>query len=254
MHIEVKNKSWTQAQSFSDALGTHINPPVKISVVGSGGKTSTIMRLAEEQKALNRKVLVLTTTHMFTPQKYGVFSGLKRDVYNALEKDKIAIVGKLTDDGKIAFQGDTLYREFSAMADVVLIEADGSKQKPLKFPNEFEPVIPADTDVILVLSGLSSIGHLGKNICHRWILAKNALDINDDEALIKPAHLLTLLEKGYLIPLRERFPDVPLITVFNQADDGELLKIGRELTDKLKADIGIVSSLNGENNIRGLLL
>jgi hypothetical protein len=108
-------------------------------------------------------------------------------------------------------------------------------------------VIPSDTDVILVLSGLSSIGGFGKDICHRWSLAKKALDISDDEALIRPEHLYALLQKGYLIPLREKFPGIPVITVFNQADDANLVLIGKELTDKLKADIGIVSSLKGEN-------
>ncbi len=247
MQIEVKNIGWTKALSITDALGTLINPPIRIAVVGSGGKTSIIMRLAEEQKSLGRKVLVLTTTHMYKPQKYGVFSGLVRDVYNALQKDGIAVTGDITDDGKIAWQGDSIYREFAAMADVVLIEADGSKQLPVKFPNEYEPVIPADSDVILVVSGLSAIGRSGKDSCHRWALAKTALGISDDEALLEPTHLRILLEKGYLIPLHDKFPGIPVIPVFNQADDALLVKTCKELTEKLNPILGIVSSFKAEN-------
>lgn len=242
MHIEVKNKSWKMASSLSEALGPLITPPVRLSFVGSGGKTTTIMRIAEEQRELGRRVLVLTTTHMFTPPKYGVFSGLPTDVYNALEKDKIAITGALTDNGKIAWQGDELYREFSALADVVLIEADGSKQRPLKFPNEFEPVIPADTDALLVLAGLSALGRLGRDFCHRWELAKAAIGESSDETLLEKEHFISLMKKGYLFPLRDKFPEIPIITVFNQADDESLISIGKELTDRLNPDIGIVSS------------
>ena len=36
----------------------------RIAVVGGGGKTSLIFRLAEELKATGRKVIVTTTTHM----------------------------------------------------------------------------------------------------------------------------------------------------------------------------------------------
>ena len=102
MQIEVRNKSWTQASGITDALGEIIKPPVKLAFVGSGGKTTSIMCLAEEQRSLNRRVLVLTTTHMFMPPKYGVLSGLKSDVYNALQKDRIAVTGSPTGNGKIA--------------------------------------------------------------------------------------------------------------------------------------------------------
>jgi probable selenium-dependent hydroxylase accessory protein YqeC len=243
MRILVKNKTWRQTASFSKALAPLVKASTKIAVVGSGGKTSVIMRLAEEQKALNKKVLVLTTTHMYTPQQYGVFSGVVADVEKALQTNGIAIVGKETDGGKITWLGDELYDKIEQLADIILIEADGSKCLPLKYPNESEPVIPSDIDIILVVSGLSAIGLPAKEACHRWSLARQALSISDEDEILKPEHLRLLMKEGYLNPLRNKFPAAYVIPVFNQADDMTPTDMGKKIIDELKTEKGIVSSI-----------
>jgi probable selenium-dependent hydroxylase accessory protein YqeC len=40
----------------------------------------------------------------------------------------------------------------------LLIEADGSRQKPLKAPAEHEPPIPDFSDVVIYVAGLSALG------------------------------------------------------------------------------------------------
>lgn len=243
MRILVKNEEWKQAASFTEALSPLITAKTKIAVVGSGGKTSIIMHLAEEQKALNKRVLVLTTTHMYAPRQNGVFSGLAADVEKVLRADSIAIVGKKTDGGKITWVGDELYCEIAPMADIILIEADGSKELPLKYPNESEPVIPPDINIILVVSGLSAIGLPGEAACHRWALAKQKLHIMGEDEILKPEHLSLLMKEAYLNPLHNRFPSACVIPIFNQADDEALSDIGKKIIDELKPEMGIVSSL-----------
>ena len=44
----------------------------------------------------------------------------------------------------------------------MLIEADGSRQKPLKVPAEWEPMIPSFADLVISVVGLDC---LGKPIC-----------------------------------------------------------------------------------------
>ncbi len=243
MRILVKNGTWAQAASFSEALASRIMVSTKIAVVGSGGKTSIIMHLAEEQKALGKKVLVLTTTHMYTPEQYGIFSGLAADVKNALRTNGIAIVGKETDGGKITWPGDELYSEIKRMADIILIEADGSKRLPLKLPNESEPVILPETDIILAVSGLSAIGRQGNEACHRWSLARATLDISDENEILRPEHLSLFMKEAYLNPMQKEFPSAFIIPIFNQADDEALSEIGKKIIDELKPEVGIVSSM-----------
>lgn len=241
MRVLVKNGTWTQAAGFSEALGALIGPNARIAVVGSGGKTSVIMRLAEEQRALGKKVLVLTTTHMYKPEKYGILSGSISDVGQALLRDGMVISGTETDDGKIAWQGDDFYRQAAPLADVVLIEADGSKGLPVKYPNSAEPVVPKDVSLVLVVSGLSALGRSGKEACQRWQLARAELGAADD-AILGSEHLRDLLKKGYLVPLRERFLDTAIIPVLNQADGG-LAEAGMKIIDGLGVKTGIVASM-----------
>ena len=52
--------------------------------------------------------------------------------------------------------------ETGSSCDVMLIEADGAKRKPLKVPADWEPVIPDFADVVVSVIGLDC---LGKPIC-----------------------------------------------------------------------------------------
>jgi xanthine dehydrogenase accessory factor len=92
---------------------------------------------------------------------------------------------------------------------VVLVEADGSKHMPLKFPSENEPVIPHNTDEIYVVCGLHAIGRKAKDVCHRLELVKNCLGIEDDTP-ITPEHVHKLVLEGYLRPLSEKYQAVKI--------------------------------------------
>ena len=50
--------------------------------------------------------------------------------------------------------------------DYVLIEADGSKGRPLKAHRSFEPVIPPCSRLTVCLIGASGIGRLPSEACH----------------------------------------------------------------------------------------
>ena len=89
---------------------------------------------------------------------------------------------------------------------MVLVEADGSKQLPLKYPNASEPVIPEHTDEIIVVCGLNAIGQRAEAVCHRLELVKACLGIEND-TIITPEHIRTLVTEGYLRPLRKAHPD-----------------------------------------------
>jgi len=48
----------------------------------------------------------------------------------------------------------------------LLIEADGSRQRPLKAPASHEPVIPNWVDTVAVVAGLSA---LGSPLTEKWV-------------------------------------------------------------------------------------
>ena len=144
-----------------------------IAVVGSGGKTTLIKKLAEQYRAEGKSVLVTTTTHMFIEEDT-LLTDDADNILRALEESGYAMAGIPAGIKFRALSPET-FRAVCAQADVVLVEADGSKHMPLKFPNATEPVIPENTDEIIVVCGLNALGQKAKEVCHRLELVKNCL-------------------------------------------------------------------------------
>jgi xanthine dehydrogenase accessory factor len=110
---------------------------------------------------------------------------------------------------KIKALSPATFEAVCSFADVVLVEADGSKGLPLKYPNTSEPVIPENADEIMVVCGLNAVGQKAKDVCHRLELVKACLGI-EDETIITPAHVQKLVTDGYLDPLRVAYPNAKI--------------------------------------------
>lgn len=104
---------------------------------------------------------------------------------------------------KISALPKDIYLEICSHADEVLVEADGSKHFPIKYPNETEPVIPENTEKIIVVAGLHALGKPAKDAAFRLELVKQCLDISDD-TVITPTHVQQLVRKGYVERLMEQ--------------------------------------------------
>ena len=175
-----------------------------IAVVGSGGKTTLIKRLAEQYRREGKTVLVTTSTHMFI-EEYTLLTDNAQEIILAL-KEKGCVMAGNPEGLKIKPLSRETFDAVCACADVVLLEADGSKGLPLKYPNIMEPVIPENTDEIIVVCGLNAIGRKAVDVCHRLELVKACLGIGDD-TVITPAHIQKLVTEGYLNPLKAAFPN-----------------------------------------------
>ena len=151
-----------------EALNIDVNDKVKvIALVGGGGKTTTMFKLAAELKNIGKRVLITTTTAIYKPSRWQydvlILTGHKKleKTLGSINEAGITVIGKeINHEGKllgIAPEAiDELYHEGSY--DIIVVEADGSKKRPIKAPAQHEPVIPkATTDVIGVI-GLESLG------------------------------------------------------------------------------------------------
>ncbi len=251
--------SWSRADDLWTAL--HMEKeitekrgkPYIISLVGGGGKTSLIRRLAWEGRERGYKVLVLTTTHMAVPDHYEVLVRDRDEVEKSLERDHLAVSGKpeaskKPEEGrKISFWDWEFYGEICPAADLVLIEADGAKRLPVKVPRPGEPVIPENTDLILCVYGLSSLGKPVQEVCFRLKEAEKLLTeeglteeagkLQPEEECLDSEKMALLMRRGYLKPLACGFPKACIRPVFNQADTEELEKTGWELAKGLMEEI-----------------
>lgn len=174
-----------------------------ISIVGSGGKTTLLKKLATDYRAEGKKVFVTTTTHMYIEEDT-LLTDDADTIISALREKGFVMAG-IPQGEKIKALSRETFDAVCKQADVVLVEADGSKHMPLKFPNATEPVIPENTDEILVVCGLNALGQKAKDVCHRLELVKKCLGIEDD-TVITPAHVQKLVTEGYLKPLRATYP------------------------------------------------
>ena len=179
-----------------------------VAVVGSGGKTTLIKNLAQKYRAEGKTVLVTTSTHMFIEEDT-LLTDDADDIICTLEERGMVMAG-VPEGIKIKALSPETFEAVSSFADVVLVEADGSKHMPLKFPSATEPVIPPRVEEIILVWGPHGLGKPARAVCHRLELVMHCLGI-DGDTLITREHVFQLLEEGYLKPLKQRYPDVKIL-------------------------------------------
>jgi probable selenium-dependent hydroxylase accessory protein YqeC len=162
-----------------EALNIDLNIPELIGVVGAGGKTSTMFRLAQEFKAIGKKVLVTTTTNIAfseTSQADHLILDSSRDIssLSRVEPATIVCLGSSRVGDQEKLKGierefvDEIYQK--NLFDYIVVEADGSKRKPIKAPAHYEPVIPRETTRVIGVIGLDA---LGKTITEQYVHRPN---------------------------------------------------------------------------------
>lgn len=150
--------------------------PRILSVVGAGGKTTLIFRLAEELKKRGLRVLITTTTKMYVPDRFyvsweeGKEEITKRKIQRQLLHEGIAVTGRIEEGAyprKFSEVPKAYQESLSQLCDVLLVEADGSRQKPVKVPAGHEPVLFPGTELVIGVLGMKSVGQRIKDVGHR---------------------------------------------------------------------------------------
>lgn len=230
-----------------------------ICFVGSGGKTTALFQLARQ--LINRRssikdyksIIVTATSHLGIWQTsfadHHIIAG-KADKMELPTEGVILVTGEIDGDRTKPVNSNTLnWLHAKTETDEIplLIEADGSRQKPLKAPAEHEPPIPEFADIIIYVLGLSGLGKpLHEDHVHRAEIFSQISGLAPGES-ISPQALFKLLThpQGALknIP-----PNARRIAFLNQADTPELQSIGGALAYELlnEYDSVIVGSLQQE--------
>ena len=161
---------------ISEALG--LKEKAFISLVGAGGKSTLFSRLADELAHKNKRMILTTTTKMFSWQlvpfiKKGRLIGDHNEEtireciekYFSLERKRgrLAVIGeKMEDKGEEKVSGpppewlDKWWEE--SLVDFILIESDGASGRPVKAPAPHEPVIPLSTTDLVGVIGIDALG------------------------------------------------------------------------------------------------
>lgn len=163
-----------------------------ITAVGAGGKTTYLTETGKRLAAAGRKVAFTTTTHIWDPGADAVAG--------------IRFFGTKNPDGKLSAPEPALYEKICREYDVVLVEGDGSRRMPVKYPHAGEPVVPDNTDEIAVLMGRHAIGRKFGTVCHRFREIPENLRLASADTVVTDELLKEAAETYYIRPLRDRFP------------------------------------------------
>lgn len=137
-----------------------------VTLVGGGGKTTAMYALAHEAREAGRTVIVTTSTHIMPhPRLFLTDDPEPGHLRECLDRHGVITLGTLGRADKLCGTGEI--GVCKTVADIVLIEGDGARIKPLKVPAEHEPVIPPESDAVLALAGMDALDRPIGEICHR---------------------------------------------------------------------------------------
>lgn len=129
-----------------------------ISLTGGGGKTTLMQSLARHYQKMGKTVLMTTTTKIQSPDNYKWntdFVFLTDEIFTfTLEKPCVVLYAQKTDDSlKLTSPGLEKLEKLKQKFDVVICEADGSRQLPIKIHTDKDPVIPCFSDFTICIVG-----------------------------------------------------------------------------------------------------
>jgi probable selenium-dependent hydroxylase accessory protein YqeC len=233
-----------------------------ISIIGAGGKTSLMFKLAKELAESGNKVLTTTTTKIFMPgPDVSPETIITDSIDELIEKSKSCLrrfnhfsAGhkQIADPNKLkGFDPDIIDQLFQAGCfDWIIVEADGARRKPLKASDTHEPIVPGMTTHLIHVTGLDAVGiTLDDNNVHRATLFSNNTGLPmgeaiDEQSIAKSANL-EIKKAGAVISTSF------LSFVFlNKADNQKRIEAGQRIAKLIKAnnivDHVIIGSLINE--------
>ena len=215
-----------------------------ICLVGGGGKTTLMFRLADELTGAGLKVVTTMTTKIFVGQMSRAPARVVRQGEGALLAQ---LPGLLAEHGQVLVAGSTLVEEDKVQGlepalvdriaahhsvDAVVIEADGSRRLPFKAPAAHEPVIPSSATVVVPVVGLDVLGRpLTAKHVHRADRVATLTGANLGDP-ITPAMIAAVLAHpdggGKAVPASAR-----LIPFLNKVEDKATLVAAQEIARRL---------------------
>lgn len=168
--------------------------PGVTAVIGGGGKTTLLRTLGEELAERNR-VLLCTTTKIFP------FPGLPcantREELDALRrKHRLLCAGTpVSGTGKLTAPSVHM-TELVSWFDYILVEADGSAQRPFKAHAAHEPVIPAEANQVICVVGACGFGRPVEEAVHRPELYARLAGVSVEDAATPETEAAVLRAEG----------------------------------------------------------
>jgi probable selenium-dependent hydroxylase accessory protein YqeC len=135
---------------------------------GAGGKSSAILTIADELSEAGMTVVAVPTTKLLVSEAERIGPLVtSEDADELLAKAREALSGGasgvvvgsgLLSKNRVGGVDPDLISSLVSLADVVLVEADGSRRRPIKGTAEHEPVLPEVATLVVAVGNISAFG------------------------------------------------------------------------------------------------
>lgn len=219
----------------------------RLAFVGAGGKTTALFSLAREllgnSKNDSATVLITATTHLSRDQlglaDHHIVIKTTADISamaEVLPAGVLLLTAGVSQAERVSGLDIQLLEEVLMLANVhhvpLLVEADGSRRRPMKAPADHEPAIPPWVEQVVVVAGLSALGRpLAPEWVHRLERFASLSGLSPEEAITGDSAVNVLTHpKGGLknIPSGAR-----KMVLLNQADTPERQAAAFRMADHL---------------------
>lgn len=222
-------------RTFLELLGDFSEKESVISVVGAGGKTTTIRRIAQELMEKEISPIVTTTTHIEKEETtFFLTNPSFEEIQDVLKMEGQVWFGNSTNrEGKVGSPSfELLESVWRSRKGVLLIEADGARRMPCKVPAAHEPVIFERTTHVLSVYGLDAIGKAIEESCFRpelvaEILGKQKTSFVTTEDIV----ILALHSFG---GKKKVLPQMQYFIILNKADNEKRKGFAKEICKNLE--------------------
>jgi probable selenium-dependent hydroxylase accessory protein YqeC len=199
-----------------------------VAVIGAGGKTTTVLTLAEQAARRGLATLVTTTTKMWPPEFPLYLTSDEIDLDSALwagfEKHRLLAAGStVSDEGKLLSLEPELLCSLRS-PDIILCEADGAAGRSLKIHRPGEPAVPECTTHLFVVAGLDAAGRPVREAVHPSGFGARHYGVPDDFLVEEHQIFDALLEGSGYRPIGAR-----LTLILNKAETDGSIAMGRRI-------------------------
>lgn len=205
------------------------------AIIGGGGKTSLMLKLADELKSLGT-VIICTTTKIYQPEGIAlVASDSESEIRDSVADNGVICVSAGKDDKGKLMPPEISVNTLSEIADFVICEADGSRGLPLKAHADTEPVIPEDSHQTILVMGIDGIGHSINSACHRPEIYSRLACVNQEDIVTPEIAMKVVKNEGYGTRI-----------LINKVENDEQMRVAKEMSELVSIPVVAGSIRNGE--------
>jgi probable selenium-dependent hydroxylase accessory protein YqeC len=172
--------------------------------VGAGGKSSAILAVSGELTREGMQVLVAPTTKMLSSEAGRIgplvtsedAGDLRAKAERAFSEAPAVVVGSgMISKNRVGGVDPVWVGDLAGLADVVLVEADGSRRRPIKGTADHEPAFPDAATLVVAVGNVHALGTpVDEEHVHRPAIFSDLTGIGQGQSITPRAFALAVAQ------------------------------------------------------------